>query len=323
VCLSRVQRYTASTESIGGGKGCGDGGNSPCSASASSNYADSYPAALAVDGLLDTAVHTSCYKAGEWFEMDLGSEHKIVSVKIIARTDCYDCANRIEGAEIRVGNIQSWSDNQACATILSGDAGIFVGCAATGRYVFVVQPRSDTCLNFAEIEVLSLNSGSCVACAAGKHSAATARARACVRARVSHTCNKHASSLSEERQHAFTTLLSARWWTGTYKEAAGNASCSHCPSNTFSPAGSASCSSCPNNTFSPARSATCSCNAVRAPGERGELLSIPPSLPPARPPARPPALPPLCVSDAEEQWDVCQLMRTLCVFFVCRGTRAR
>ena len=182
VCLSRVQGYGASTESKGGGRGCGDGGNSPCSVSASSDYDGTYPAVLAVDGLLDTSMHSTCDQANEWFSMDLESEHRIVSVKIIARTDF---ADRIEGLQIRVGNLLAWSDNHACATIRSGDDGIFVGCGAIGRYVFVVQPRSDTCLNFAEMEVLSLNIGSCVGCAAGKHSAAThARVRVCVRARV-------------------------------------------------------------------------------------------------------------------------------------------
>jgi hypothetical protein len=43
--------------------------------------------------------------------------------------------------------------------------------------------------------------------------------------------------LAHERQHVLTTQLSARWWTGTYQAAAGSASCSPCPSNTFSPAG--------------------------------------------------------------------------------------
>jgi hypothetical protein len=32
-----------------------------------------------------------------------------------------------------------------------------------------------------------------------------------------------------ERQHVLTTLLTARWWTGTYKEAAGSAACTQSP----------------------------------------------------------------------------------------------
>ena len=53
------------------------------------------------------------------------------------------------------------------------------------------------------------------------------------------------SSPSEERQHALTTLLSARWWTGTYKEAAGNASCLPCPAGKYAAAaGSTVCTSC-------------------------------------------------------------------------------
>jgi hypothetical protein len=67
--------------------------------------------------------------------------------------------------------------NPACASSLPGDDVITVTCRATGRYLFVVQPRSDTCLHFTKIEVFELvnpDSRDCIACEAGKYSAAAA-----------------------------------------------------------------------------------------------------------------------------------------------------
>ena len=69
--------------------------------------------------------------------------------------------------------------------------------------------------------------------------------------------------------HLLIALLAWRRWTGTYKEVAGNVSCSPCPSNTSSPGGKASCSPCPIYTSSPAGSAACLCNPVSATWERG------------------------------------------------------
>jgi hypothetical protein len=128
------------------------------------------------------------------------------------------------------------------------------------------------------------------------HACVYARARACVHVYMRATSYFFTSR--RERQHALTTLPSARWWTGTYKDAAGNASCSPCPSISSSPAGSveiqaclcnagytgpnggacvscgagtykdaagnASCSPCPGNSSSPAGSVeiqACLCNA--------------------------------------------------------------
>jgi hypothetical protein len=139
----------------------------------SSSYdAELYPAALAVDGLQGTYFHTNCDNADQWFMLDLESEHRIVSVKIYNRADAGAPGfDRFQGAEIRVGNVNSFHGNSACASNLPGDAVIIVTCRATGRYLFVVQPRSDTCLHFAEIEV-ELATYYCIACAAGKYAAA-------------------------------------------------------------------------------------------------------------------------------------------------------
>jgi len=124
-----------------------------------------------VDGLITTSFHTVCNKANEWFMLDLESEYKIASVKIY-NVD-WDYLDRLRGAEIRVGNVNSFAGNQACALSLPGDAVVTFTWSATGRYVFVVQPSSDTCLHFAEIEVSTVSS-TCTSCVAGKYAAASA-----------------------------------------------------------------------------------------------------------------------------------------------------
>ena len=133
-------------------RGCG-GGSSQCPVSASSITGWGGPASSVVDGLTNTFFHTECNRANEWFRLDLESEHKIGSVRIYNRPNWPEGLDRFRGAEIRVGNVNSFDGNPVCASNLPGDAVITVTCGAAGRYVFVVQPRSDTCLHFAEIEV--------------------------------------------------------------------------------------------------------------------------------------------------------------------------
>jgi hypothetical protein len=93
-----------------------------------------------------------------------------------------------------------------------------------------------------------------------------------VRASLTHTCNKHASSLQErgstylpsrrERKHA---LLAARWWTGTYKEAAGNASCLPCPAGKYAAAaGSTVCTSCEAGRYKAAAGVNIACDQCEA-----------------------------------------------------------
>jgi hypothetical protein len=187
-------------------RGCGDG-SSPCSVSASSwsiNHNYQYPS-LAVDGLIAVAhqsntgnfFHTECNKANEWFMLDLESEYEIASVRIFN----IEPFESLSGAEIRVGKVDSFDGNPTCASNLPGDSVITVTCGATGRYVFVVQPRSDTCLHFSEIEVpirlgcigtlcsagkfgqtgaTSASAATCSLCPAGKYSAGATGAAACV-----------------------------------------------------------------------------------------------------------------------------------------------
>ena len=137
-------------------RGCGGVGSSPCPVSASSVVlAWGGPASLAVDGLQNANFHTECNKANEWLSLDLESATNIASVEIHQKSDWSSSVlDRLRGAEIRVGNVNSFAGNPACASNLTGDAVITATCAATGRYVFVVQPRSDSCLHFTEIQVL-------------------------------------------------------------------------------------------------------------------------------------------------------------------------
>ena len=45
-----------------------------------------------------------------WWRVDLRTAYKVNYVKITNRKDC--CANRINGAEIRIGNSPTWNDNK-------------------------------------------------------------------------------------------------------------------------------------------------------------------------------------------------------------------
>ena len=122
----------------------------------------------AVDGITGGShFHTICNRANEWFMLDLVSEYDVVAVKIWNRVDKL---SRLAGAEIRVGNdATSFRGNRVCASSIPGDAVVTGTCPQTyrGRYVFVVQPRNNTCLHFQEIEVTAWNlQKACVACPA-------------------------------------------------------------------------------------------------------------------------------------------------------------
>jgi len=88
--------------------------------------------------------------------VDLQREFKINSVII------YNVAEqsnhwRIEGAEIRVGNVNAYDQNPACAVNLTAYSVMDTPCIATGRYIFIVQLHavSNKCLHFSEIEIFA------------------------------------------------------------------------------------------------------------------------------------------------------------------------
>jgi hypothetical protein len=203
-------------------RGCG-GGSSPCPVSASSRYED-FAASLAVDGQTDNYFHTVCDSANEWFMLDLESESNIASVTIYNRVDGW--WDRIQGAEIRVGNVNSFDGNPACASNLPGDTVITVTCGATGRYVFVVQQRPscpfcNPCLHFAEIEVFT-----CTSCPAGKYKAVAGINTACddcvagkysATAGVESVCVVCVCVFSKKKKRDTYTLYHTQFIHNTYK----------------------------------------------------------------------------------------------------------
>jgi len=131
-------------------------------------------------------------------------------------------------------------------------------------------------------------------------------------------------------------LLAWRRLTGTYKEVAGSVSCSPCPSSSSSPAGSVGIQACLCN----AVSACVISVSTPSPSLSLPYLSLPASLPPSFPHFLSrllsicPSLSPsndlsslrLDLLSASPIWrrneDVCRVMRSACVFLVCRGTQA-
>ena len=141
-------------------RACGPDCSSPCTA-AQSSFNDEIPSIAAIDGDLSNlyaTFHTQCNQANQWWSIDLGQHVSIESVKIYNRLDVD--LHRISGSEIRVGDSDDFDQNPACQTNLTGSAVVDVPCLASGRYLFVVQPRADTCLHFAEIEILPLQNAS-------------------------------------------------------------------------------------------------------------------------------------------------------------------
>ena len=130
---------------------CGIDGRSPCVTKMSSVYG-SFSADRAIDGGFGTFIHTDCNKPNEWWMIDLGVPVSIESIKIYNRIEGH---YRLQGAGVRVGNSTEFHENPECASGLGFGPVIDTPCLATGRYVFVVQPRADSCLHFMEIQVFS------------------------------------------------------------------------------------------------------------------------------------------------------------------------
>uniref|UniRef100_A0A673CUN9 F5/8 type C domain-containing protein n=1 Tax=Sphaeramia orbicularis TaxID=375764 RepID=A0A673CUN9_9TELE len=94
-----------------------------------------------------------------WWRLDLQNTYQINSVIITNRRDC--CSQRLNGAEIHIGN--SLSDNgnanPRCTVISSITAGTSQGFACNGmvgRYVNIVIPRRKEYLTLCEVEVYGI-----------------------------------------------------------------------------------------------------------------------------------------------------------------------
>ncbi|XP_048057026.1 uncharacterized protein LOC125274675 [Megalobrama amblycephala] len=103
--------------------------------------------------------HTNADK-DPWWRVDLLDVYKITRVSITNRGDC--CAERINGAQIRIGNSleNNGNNNELAATVESiplGDTKTFEFNPITGRYVNIIIPGRNEYLTLCEVEVFAEN----------------------------------------------------------------------------------------------------------------------------------------------------------------------
>ncbi|XP_049324928.1 uncharacterized protein LOC103037467 [Astyanax mexicanus] len=116
----------------------------------------------AIDGNTDSNYdHGSCtattFQPNPWWRVDLLDEYTITSITITNRGDC--CSERINGAEIRIGNslINEGNDNPRVAVVSSIPAGkdktFNFGGGVSGRYVNIIIPGKHRILTLCEVQV--------------------------------------------------------------------------------------------------------------------------------------------------------------------------
>ncbi|XDV35030.1 hypothetical protein PO909_005127 [Leuciscus waleckii] len=93
-----------------------------------------------------------------WWRVDLGVVYKVTRVSITNRGDC--CAERINGAQIRIGNSleNNGNKNELAATVVSiplGETKTFQFQPIKGRYVNIFIPGRNEFLTLCEVEVFS------------------------------------------------------------------------------------------------------------------------------------------------------------------------
>ncbi|KAJ8354153.1 hypothetical protein SKAU_G00217200 [Synaphobranchus kaupii] len=91
-----------------------------------------------------------------WWRVDLKRKYRVMSVSVTNREDC--CSERINGAEIRIGNSlkNNGNNNPVCDKISSIPAGntITFQCEEMeGRYINIVLPGREKYLTLCEVEV--------------------------------------------------------------------------------------------------------------------------------------------------------------------------
>ncbi|XP_060771639.1 fucolectin-like [Neoarius graeffei] len=125
-----------------------------------SSLAFMYYARLAIDGNRASNIQSlSCthtlVEDNPWWRVDLLAVHDIKNVTITNRRDC--CSQRINGAEIRIGNslLNNGNDNPRCVIISSipGGASVNYNCTMRGRYVNLIIPGVDKVTTLCEVEV--------------------------------------------------------------------------------------------------------------------------------------------------------------------------
>nr|XP_020504448.1 uncharacterized protein LOC109995164 [Labrus bergylta] len=128
-----------------------------------SSTLSNHDASRAIDGRRDSnygdgfCTHT-LEETNPWWRLDLRETHAVTSVKVTNRGDC--CAQRLDGAEIRIGNSaeNNGNDNPKCASISHIGEGKTVtfyceGGSVMGRFVNVIIPGPNNYLTLCEVEV--------------------------------------------------------------------------------------------------------------------------------------------------------------------------
>ncbi|XP_067256481.1 uncharacterized protein [Chanodichthys erythropterus] len=134
------------------------------SASQSSTHSDPWSAPNALDLRPSTCTHT-LIQSTPWWKLDLLKVYSVNRVAVTNRPDC--CGERINGAEIRIGNVSSdIFSNPVCAVISSiptGASDSYLCNRMVGRYVIVVIPGNDKVLTLCEVEVYGVYPGNLAA----------------------------------------------------------------------------------------------------------------------------------------------------------------
>ncbi|XP_066490575.1 uncharacterized protein [Tiliqua scincoides] len=112
------------------------------------------------DFLHGSCIHTD-FQRNPWWTVDLKAVYNVSSVRVSNREDC--CEERIDGAEIRVGNSfrSGGTTNPRCATISSlgpGETGSFDCGGMLGQYVTVTIP-GEGFLTLCEVQVFGVKTG--------------------------------------------------------------------------------------------------------------------------------------------------------------------
>ncbi|XP_015680460.1 fucolectin-like [Protobothrops mucrosquamatus] len=118
----------------------------------------------------NTCTHTK-QERGPWWYVDLGRRYAISSVVVKNREDC--CGERLQGAEIRVGNFVSnhGKNNPLCGRITDTRLGSIntISCdGRVGRYVTVTVPGRTVSLALCEVEVYGTRVCSQETCVSGQ-----------------------------------------------------------------------------------------------------------------------------------------------------------
>uniref|UniRef100_A0A3Q2XAS8 Fucolectin tachylectin-4 pentraxin-1 domain-containing protein n=1 Tax=Haplochromis burtoni TaxID=8153 RepID=A0A3Q2XAS8_HAPBU len=108
--------------------------------------------------------HTAEDETNPWWRVDLQRSFTITAVKVTNRGDC--CAERLDGAEIRIGNSleNNGNNNPRCASISHIKVGKTYtyrcdGGSMEGRFVNVFLPGQKKTLTLCEVEVYAAPAG--------------------------------------------------------------------------------------------------------------------------------------------------------------------